>query len=251
MLELDLVSAGVTTILWATGYGLDYSWLQVDAFDERGKPRHNRGVSSEPGVYFLGLPWQTRRGSSFIWGVWYDAKYVADHIANGMYGLILVEPPSGLPAVGREYYVMQGDFYTPGAYRAGGLQNFDMMKALVEEMNRYDETPEQALELLNAKIEYGNQAHYDVQLKKNGIIIDTADENWGGNPLVTNCYIDYSYSKMVEGEEEETEVSVGFRPEELVAMDPVMGTMTFVHHEYELVLTKRRSKKVNVFDIAF
>ncbi|MNC61126.1 putative oxidoreductase CzcO [compost metagenome] len=38
-------------------------------------------MSSEAGVYFLGLPWQSRRGSSFIWGVWHDAKYVADHIA--------------------------------------------------------------------------------------------------------------------------------------------------------------------------
>ncbi len=37
-------------------------------------------MSSEPGVYFLGLPWLSRRGSSFIWGVWHDAKYVADHI---------------------------------------------------------------------------------------------------------------------------------------------------------------------------
>ena len=37
-------------------------------------------MSSEPGVYFLGLPWQSRRGSSFIWGVWHDAKYLADHI---------------------------------------------------------------------------------------------------------------------------------------------------------------------------
>lgn len=129
--------------------------------------------------------------------------------------------------------------------------NFDMMKALVEEMNRYDETPEEALEMLNAKIEYGNQMNYLVTLKKNGIVIDTADENWGGNPLVTNCYIDYSYTTVKDGEEDETEVSVGFRPEELVAMDPVQGTMTFVHQEYELVLTKRRNKKVNVFDIAF
>ena len=60
----------------------DYSWLQVDAFDERGRPRHRRGVSTEPGVYFLGLPWLSRRGSSFIWGVWHDAKHVADHIAT-------------------------------------------------------------------------------------------------------------------------------------------------------------------------
>jgi putative flavoprotein involved in K+ transport len=78
--ELDL--AGVGTIIWATGYATDYSWLQVDAFDENGRPRHRRGVSTEPGVYFLGLPWLSRRGSSFIWGVWHDARYVADHIAT-------------------------------------------------------------------------------------------------------------------------------------------------------------------------
>ena len=81
ILELDLTKAGVTSIIWATGFATDYSWLKVDAFDDNGKPAHQRGVSSEAGVYFLGLPWQSRRGSSFIWGVWHDAKYVADHIA--------------------------------------------------------------------------------------------------------------------------------------------------------------------------
>ncbi|MGF0237729.1 flavin-containing monooxygenase [Rhodococcus sp. IEGM1300] len=81
ILQLDLVKAGVTSIIWATGFATDYSWLKVAAFDENGKPQHQRGVSSEAGVYFLGLPWQSRRGSSFIWGVWHDAKYVADHIA--------------------------------------------------------------------------------------------------------------------------------------------------------------------------
>ena len=81
ILELDLAKAGVTSIIWATGFAVDDSWLQVDAFDDNGKPQHQRGVSSEAGVYFLGLPWQSRRGSSFIWGVWHDAKYVADHIA--------------------------------------------------------------------------------------------------------------------------------------------------------------------------
>lgn len=82
ILELDLAKAGITTIIWATGYALDFGWLQVDAFDDAGRPVHQRGVSAEPGVYFLGLPWQTRRGSSFIWGVWHDARYVADHIAK-------------------------------------------------------------------------------------------------------------------------------------------------------------------------
>jgi len=56
---------------------------------------------------------------------------VGMHIANGMYGMILVEPPEGLPPA-REYYVMQGDFYTNGAYHAKGLQSFDMEKAIDE-----------------------------------------------------------------------------------------------------------------------
>ena len=82
ILRLDLAGAGITSIIWATGYAVDYGWLKVDAFDERGRPRHQRGVSVEPGLYFLGLPWQSRRGSSFIWGVWHDAKHLADRIST-------------------------------------------------------------------------------------------------------------------------------------------------------------------------
>ncbi|SEK01023.1 flavin-containing monooxygenase [Paraburkholderia diazotrophica] len=80
--ELDLRKAGVSTIIWATGYAVDFSWLHVDAFDAKGKPQHQRGVSKEPGLYFLGLPWLSRRASSFIWGVWHDAKHIADHIVT-------------------------------------------------------------------------------------------------------------------------------------------------------------------------
>ena len=82
ILELDLAEAGVASIIWATGFAVDYSWLKVDAFDDDGKPKHQRGVSAEPGIYFLGLPWLSRRGSSFIWGVWHDAKHLADQIAT-------------------------------------------------------------------------------------------------------------------------------------------------------------------------
>ncbi|UVJ42199.1 NAD(P)/FAD-dependent oxidoreductase [Pseudomonas sp. LS1212] len=82
ILELDLAKAGVTSIIWATGYSVDYSWLKVNAFNANGKPQHQRGVSSEPGVYFVGLPWLSRRGSAFIWGVWHDAKHIADHIVK-------------------------------------------------------------------------------------------------------------------------------------------------------------------------
>ena len=77
--QLDLAEAGVTSILWATGYTSDYSWVEIDCFAD-GKPRHQRGISPEAGLYFLGLPYQSRRGSSFIWGVWHDAKFIADHI---------------------------------------------------------------------------------------------------------------------------------------------------------------------------
>jgi len=80
--ELDLAEAGITTIIWATGFAVDYSWLQVGTFDDLGKPIHQRGVSNEPGVYFVGLPWLSRRGSSFIWGVWHDAKFIADQVAK-------------------------------------------------------------------------------------------------------------------------------------------------------------------------
>jgi putative flavoprotein involved in K+ transport len=82
ILELNLAQAGITSIIWATGYSVDYSWLKLDVFDEKGKPRHQRGVTAERGIYFLGLPWLSRRGSTFIWGVWHDAKYLADHIAT-------------------------------------------------------------------------------------------------------------------------------------------------------------------------
>lgn len=79
--KMDLAAEGLSTIIWATGYRRDYGWMSVDAFDPDGAPIHQRGVSKEPDVYFLGLPWQSRRGSTFLWGVWHDAKFVADQIA--------------------------------------------------------------------------------------------------------------------------------------------------------------------------
>lgn len=80
--QLDLAAAGVHTILWATGFTRDYGWLQVDTFDAQGKPVHQRGVAKAPGVYFVGLPWLSSRGSAFIFGVWHDARHVAGVIAK-------------------------------------------------------------------------------------------------------------------------------------------------------------------------
>lgn len=79
---LNLKEAGISSIVWATGFSQDFSWMKLDAFDDAGKPVHQRGVSKEAGIYFLGLPWQTCRASSFIWGVWHDAKEIAEHICK-------------------------------------------------------------------------------------------------------------------------------------------------------------------------
>lgn len=82
ILQLDLAQANITTIIWATGFTQNFDWLKVAAFDGQGKPQHERGVSIVQGVYFLGLPWLSMRGSSFIWGVWVDAKHLAAEISN-------------------------------------------------------------------------------------------------------------------------------------------------------------------------
>lgn len=84
--RLGLSEAGIGTIIWATGYRQDFSWLQADCFDERGAPIHREGVAAAPGVYFLGLPWLSMRGSSFIWGVYVDAARLADQIAARLRG---------------------------------------------------------------------------------------------------------------------------------------------------------------------
>lgn len=81
--ELHLDAAGVTTIIWATGYALDFSWVALPVVDAAGQPRHRRGVTDLPGLYFLGLPWQTRRNSAFLNGVGADAvEIVADMLAR-------------------------------------------------------------------------------------------------------------------------------------------------------------------------
>ncbi len=82
ILELDLKLSNIKNVIWATGYKNNFNWIKFDIFDGTGKPKHKNGVSIEKGLYFLGLPWLSMRGSSFIWGVWKDAKYVVEHIAN-------------------------------------------------------------------------------------------------------------------------------------------------------------------------
>lgn len=83
VLSLDLAREGVTSIIWATGFSLDFGWIKIDTFNPDGRPRHVEGVSEVPGLYFVGLPWLSCRGSAFIWGAWRDAERLAAHIAAG------------------------------------------------------------------------------------------------------------------------------------------------------------------------
>ncbi|MFJ3804558.1 MSMEG_0569 family flavin-dependent oxidoreductase [Streptomyces sp. NPDC090088] len=77
---LDLTEAGVTSVVWATGFARDHRWIEIPAFDGRGYPMHRRGVGSVPGLYFLGLPWQYTWGSGRFEAVGRDAEFLADHI---------------------------------------------------------------------------------------------------------------------------------------------------------------------------
>ncbi len=81
-LTLDLQRQGVSTVIWATGFKLDFSWIDLDIFRADGRPRHQDGVTEVPGLYFVGLPWLSCRGSAFIWGAWKDAERLAGLIAG-------------------------------------------------------------------------------------------------------------------------------------------------------------------------
>jgi len=84
-LALDL-REDVRTVLWATGYRPDYSWLQVPVLDHKGDLRHDRGVVASPGLYVLGLPYLRRRKSSFIHGAEDDAREIGAHVAAHLDG---------------------------------------------------------------------------------------------------------------------------------------------------------------------
>jgi putative flavoprotein involved in K+ transport len=72
----------VETVVWATGYHSDYSWIRVPVFDESGAPVHRRGVTDAPGLYFLGMHNQYSRGSSLIGFVWHDASFICQRIST-------------------------------------------------------------------------------------------------------------------------------------------------------------------------
>ncbi len=81
-LQLDLRSGEIRTVVWATGFRPDYSWLDVPVVDAKGHLQHDGGVVESPGLYALGLPVLRRRKSTFICGIEDDARAVIDHLAG-------------------------------------------------------------------------------------------------------------------------------------------------------------------------
>lgn len=80
ILELDLRSANITSVIWCTGYGFDFGWVNLPIFDDRGTPVQHRGVTSVAGAYFLGLHWMHKFKSGTLWGVGEDAAFLAEHM---------------------------------------------------------------------------------------------------------------------------------------------------------------------------
>jgi putative flavoprotein involved in K+ transport len=76
--DLNLLREGVSTVIWSTGYELDYGWIEPPVVDARGYPRNRRGVASVPGLYFLGLLWQHSQASASLVGPELDAPYLVD-----------------------------------------------------------------------------------------------------------------------------------------------------------------------------
>lgn len=119
--------------------------------------------------------------------------------------------------------------------------NFDMLKAVVEEMNRYDETPQQALRMLNVKVEFDGGSRFDVALTYKSKIVETISPAvWEGSPLSPKgVRLDYD----LEPENEMSEwQDLHFSQENLVEMHPKEGKFIFADSEHKLVLTRKQEK---------
>lgn len=134
--------------------------------------------------------------------------------------------------------------------------NFDMLKALVEEMNRYQETPQESLVMLNTKPEYNNGGQFDVELFIAGIKVDT-DRGWSGNPLTSVIELEYS----IELDDKEQDIrsneiglravrtrdweDVEFTPNNIAHVNSKEGKFTYENGNAVLILTKQKQATYN------
>jgi hypothetical protein len=139
--------------------------------------------------------------------------------------------------------------------------NFDMLKALVEEMNRYNETPEEALKMLNAKPEFDDGNKYNTQLSFKGIPVDQNHleaREWKGNPLQNKINLSFKVSDAglpwTDKDENDEDADwnweeANFTPAEIQKIDPQSGMFIFMNKDgHALTLTKVKEKSFHYYD---
>jgi hypothetical protein len=140
--------------------------------------------------------------------------------------------------------------------------NFDMLKALVEEMNRYDESASQAMKMLNAKPEFGGDSKYKVSLQIKGLDIPAElveQDVWVGNPLTNRISIDYKVYEKAKPDGTDTDVfeadwnweDAKFTQEDLKQIDPHAGKFVFVNSDGDRVMLDRIKEKFHNYMDAF
>ena len=128
--------------------------------------------------------------------------------------------------------------------------NFDMLKAMVEEMNRYGETAQEVMQMLNTKPEYSDKVDYDVQMVVDGVPVDEEDQGdktWRGNPLIHKLEIGYNVDLPPD---EDGEVDNEWRymkmtPSDIKTADGKSGRFVFIRGNHSMVLTKRKEETFN------
>jgi hypothetical protein len=139
----------------------------------------------------------------------------------------------------------------PGVCKVASLFdqfNFDMLKAMVEEMNRYDETAQQTMKMLNTRPEFSGEAKYKVGLQIDGLDVpeDKADTEWHGNPLTQVISVDYKVYEDIPNEDGKFDFDwecARFTNEDLKQVDSQTGKFTFINEDGERVtLSKVREK---------
>ena len=125
-----------------------------------------------------------------------------------------------------------------------------MLKAIVEEMNRYNETPQEAMKLLNAKPEFGEKVTYNVQLVIENVVVPIEhleNETWTGNPV--SGEIDISYRDYNKKDKNDWEwASWEFSTNDLKSVDATQGRFVFADANASLTLTRIRSKAYDYFN---
>jgi hypothetical protein len=125
--------------------------------------------------------------------------------------------------------------------------NFDMLKALVEEMNRYDESPQDALKMLNAKPEFNNSSKFDIQLFIQGVEMkrpELQNITWHGNPLAQPIHVDYDTDP--DGDDSDTYQTELFTPNDIKKVDAQNGSFNYLNGAGNLlVLTRQKQASYN------